>query len=100
EHEAEAAHQQAVEQEHQTRSSFSLMFTKLYGGQGPVYLKVSLWCPAAIDFTRASKALSWSRETRNAAFMIILSPIGLLMREATATSRGRSRIFEPHPLAR
>ena len=59
------------------RSSLRRMLTKLYGGHGPVYLNVSLSNRAPIAFTCASNAASWSRETRNAAFMIILSPIGL-----------------------
>src|SRR5688500_1239684 len=58
EHERNAVNQKAVEQKHQTRSSFNRMFTKLYGGHGPVYLNVSLSCSAAIDFTRVSKAAS------------------------------------------
>jgi hypothetical protein len=40
-----------------------------------------------MPLTRASKAGSDSRPTRNAAFMIIRSPIGLLERDATETSR-------------
>ena len=58
EHERDAVDEEAVEQKHQTRSSFNRMFTKLYGGQGPVYLNVSLSCSAAIDLTRVSKAAS------------------------------------------
>src|SRR6266436_7749989 len=88
EHELDAAHEQAVDDDHFPSfalSSLRRMLTKLYGGQGPVYLKVSLSCSAPICFTRWSNACSLSRETRNAAFMIILSPIGLLAREATAT---------------
>ena len=44
EHEPQTADQQRVEQEHGywALSSFSLIFTKLYGGHGPVYLNVSL----------------------------------------------------------
>src|SRR4029450_4474826 len=56
EHEGDAVDEERVEQKHQTRSSFKRMFTKLYGGQGPVYLNVNLSCSAAIDFTRESKA--------------------------------------------
>ncbi len=56
-------------------SSFNLILTKLYGGQGPVYLNVSLSKRLAIDLTLASNAVSWSRAIRKAAFMIILSPI-------------------------
>src|SRR5688572_3635527 len=58
EHERDAVDEKAVEQKHQTRSSFNRMFTKLYGGHGPVYLNVSLSCSAAIDLTRESKAAS------------------------------------------
>ena len=58
EHELDAVDEEGVEQKHQTRSSFSLMLTKLYGGHGPVYLNVSLSCSAAIDFTRVSNAAS------------------------------------------
>ena len=58
EDEVNAVDEQSVEQKHQTRSSFSLMLTKLYGGHGPVYLNVSLSCSAAIDFTRESNAAS------------------------------------------
>ncbi len=58
EHERDAVDEEAVEQKHQTRSSFNRMFTKLYGGQGPVYLNVSLSCSAAIDLTRESNAAS------------------------------------------
>ncbi len=57
-----------------------------------MYLNVSLSYSAPISLTFASKAASWSRETRKAAFMIILSPIGLLAREATETSRSWSKI--------
>src|SRR5439155_18723533 len=74
------------------RSSFSRILTKLYGGHGPVYLNVSLSNRLAIVLTLASNALSRSREIRNAPFMIILSPIGLLIRDATDTSRSRSRM--------
>src|SRR6185503_4806933 len=73
-------------------SSFKRILTKLYGGHGPVYLNVSLSKRLAIDLTLPSNAVSRSREMRNAAFMIILSPIGLLMREATDTSRSCSRM--------
>jgi hypothetical protein len=41
-----------------------------------------------------SNAPSWFREIRKAAFMIILSPMGLLMREATATSRSSVRMLD------
>src|SRR5687767_12807287 len=58
EHERDAVDEKAVEQKHQTRSSFNRMFTKLYGGHGPVYLNVSLSCSAAIDLTRVSNAAS------------------------------------------
>src|SRR6185295_15517859 len=43
EDETEAADQQAVEDDHsasEARSSLRRMLTKLYGGQGPVYLKI------------------------------------------------------------
>ena len=56
--EPDAAHKKRVEKEHYTRSSFNLMLTKLYGGQGPVYLNVSLSFSAAIDLTRVSNAVS------------------------------------------
>jgi hypothetical protein len=41
-------------------SAFQLqrMLTKLYGGQGPVYLNVSLSKRLAIDFTLPSNAVS------------------------------------------
>src|SRR4029453_2346256 len=74
------------------RSSFRRMFTKVYGGHGPVYLNVSVSYCWPISLTRESNACSISRDTRNAAFMIILSPIGLLDREATDTSRGAPKI--------
>src|SRR5665213_2477076 len=63
------------------------MLTKLYGGQGPVYLNVSLSKRLAIALTLASNALSRSREMRKAAFMIILSPMGLLIRDVSVASR-------------
>ena len=44
------------------------MLTKLYGGHGPVYLNVSLSKWEAISLMRRSKACSWSRCTRKAAF--------------------------------
>ena len=46
----------------------------------------------AIDFTLPSKAASRSREIRNAAFMIILSPIGLLIREVEHEDEDISRL--------
>src|SRR6185503_18235326 len=64
------------------RSSFSRILTKLYGGHGPVYLNVSLSNVDAISLMRRSKAGSWSRWTRKAAFMIILSPMARFTREA------------------
>src|SRR5215213_1466487 len=73
-------------------SSLSRILTKLYGGQGPVYLNVSLSYCWPISLTRASKGCSISRETRNAAFMIMRSPIGLLEREATDTLRSDVKI--------
>ena len=44
EHEPQTADQERIEQEHGywALSSFSRIFTKLYGGHGPVYLNVSL----------------------------------------------------------
>src|ERR687897_3240563 len=68
------------------------MFTKLYGGHGPVYLKVSFSYCWPISLTRESNACSISRETRNAAFMIMRSPIGLFEREATDTLRSELKI--------
>src|SRR5439155_27098796 len=94
EDELDAAGQQAVDDDHFPSfalSSLRRMLTKLYGGQGPVYLKVSLSYLAPICLTRWSNAGSLSRATRKAAFMIILSPMGLLAREATATSRSASK---------
>ena len=72
-------------------SSFRRMFTKLYGGHGPVYLKFSR-SPnfLAMRLTAASNSASRSRSSRKAAFMIILSPIGLLSREATQMARSAS----------
>src|SRR5713101_6255000 len=61
EDEPDAPDEKRIEDDH-ARSSFNLMFTKLYGGQGPVYLNVSLSNLPAIDFTLASNARSWSRE--------------------------------------
>src|SRR5215510_4191020 len=70
------------------RSSLRRMFTKLYGGHGPVYLKFrrspNFW---ATRFTAASNSASRAFWIRKAAFMIILSPMGLLSREATQTVR-------------
>src|SRR5436190_13424146 len=96
EDEPQAADQHGIQNEHHARSSFNRMFTKLYGGHGPVYLNVSLSNLPAIAFTLASNADSWSREIRNAAFMIILSPIGLLIRDATDTSRSCSRTSDTY----
>src|SRR5262245_55676294 len=48
EHEPHAGDEQRVDDQHQcARSSFRRMLTKLYGGHGPVYLKVSFsyCCP-------------------------------------------------------
>src|SRR5207245_9437547 len=66
-----------------TRSSFNRMFTKLYGGQGPVYLNLRL-IPyfLAILFTTRSNSYSRSRSTRTAAFIFILSPMSCLSRVA------------------
>src|SRR5438045_466669 len=62
------------------------MFTKLYGGHGPEYLNVRTFSYLRlISFTRSSKEDSWLRSTRNAALRIMRSPIGLLLRLATAT---------------
>src|SRR6185437_14355308 len=67
-------------------SSLSLMFTKLYGGHGPEYLNASTSSyRRLVSFTRSSNACSCARSTRNAAFKIIRSPIGLFDRLATAT---------------
>ena len=49
------------------------MLTKLYGGHGPVYRNVSWLYRVPISFTRASNAVSLSRETRNAAFLVTRS---------------------------
>ena len=46
------------------------MFTKLYGGHGPVYLNVSLSYRAPISLMRESNSAPCSRETRNAAFLV------------------------------
>src|SRR6266850_5177664 len=70
-------------------SSFNRILTKLYGGHGPVYLNVSLSKCDATSLIRRSNACSWSRCTRNAAFMIILSPMARFTRDATDTSRSR-----------
>ena len=93
EDEADAADQQAVDEDHHRRSPTRLAgalqleadVDEVVGRPGPVYLKVSVSYRAPISFTLASKAASFSRATRKAAFMIILSPIGLLAREATDT---------------
>src|SRR6185295_17651230 len=67
-------------------SSFNLIFTKLYGGHGPEYLKLNTSSYfRLVSFTRSSNACSCARSTKNAAFTIIRSPIGLLLRLATAT---------------
>src|SRR5947207_1000277 len=72
-------------------SSFSLMLTKLYGGQGPEYLNDSSSSYLRlVSFTRSSKTTSDARSTRKAAFRIILSPIGLFDRLATATGLSAS----------
>src|SRR5581483_817320 len=85
-HEFEAGNrqqQQVINQEHAisypavTRSSLRRMLTKLYGGQGPVYLNLRRFpYLRAILFTTSSNSASRLRSTRKAAFMIILSPIG------------------------
>src|SRR5205814_7330010 len=59
-------------------SNFKRMLTKLYGGHGPVYRNDNLFSYfLAISEIWSSNAFVFSRSTRNAAFMIILSPIGL-----------------------
>src|SRR5437667_11822052 len=73
------------------RSSLSRMLTKLYGGQGPVYLNFRRFpYLRAILLTTLSNSVSRLRSTRKAAFMIILSPIGWLSREATQQLRSAS----------
>src|SRR5882724_4984723 len=73
------------------RSSLRRIFTKLYGGHGPVYLKFKRsenFC--ATLFTALSKSASRLRSIKKAAFMIILSPMGLLSRDATQMERNAS----------
>src|ERR1700730_17128889 len=54
-------------------SNFSRIFTKLYGGHGPVYKNDNLFSYfLAISEIWSSNVFVFSRSTRNAAFMIIL----------------------------
>jgi len=67
------------------RSSLRRMLTKLYGGQGPVYLKVSLSNRAPISFTRWSKAALVARDQER-GFMIIFVADGFVGAGRDATS--------------
>src|SRR3954463_7884588 len=70
------------------------MFTKLYGGQGPEYLKRSRSSYFRLmSFTFSSNAVSCERSTRKAALRIIRSPIGLFERLATATGFSASGVL-------
>ena len=95
EHEAEAADQDRVEDEHVEAMGRSVRAFELQPDVDEVVrrpragvLEGQLVVALAdlLDPSRRTRA-SVSRPTRNAAFMIMRSPIGLLEREATDTSR-------------
>src|SRR5205823_1779666 len=97
-HETEVSSRASLRMSRQSAfSSLSLMLTKLYGGHGPEYLKVSSSSYLRlVSLTRSSNACSEARSTRNAALRIILSPIGLFDRLATATGLSASWISDTY----